>query len=173
MKKILILLLIQILPAYCLATTTNNDSFKMYIEAISLNNQISKNYSIFDATPLMIRDYPHIKNIYYDNVITYLKNELEKQNYKVLYMDAVEIPNSIQADKISTMSIYYTMVGTKPPYKKCVIINAGNDKLLPLWSLMLIVQDESFKFQYYIPSMIKCAGKYFNKNFKGVVTCKR
>ena len=181
MKRILILLLIQILPAHCLATTTNNDSFKMYIEAISLKDTNIKTYIIYDGTNDMKEKYKssdiNAKYIYSPEVSTYLENELEKQNYKVYNSKKIDESNIFKAGKISLVGLYYYTIKNSIIYEKYIHIRSiklnNNFETIPTWSVMLFVPDESSNFQYYIPSMIKCAGKYFNKNFKGIVTCKR
>lgn len=44
----------------------------------------------------------------------------------------------------------------------------------PLWTMMLGIENEVPSHnELFLMSMIKCAAPYFNKNFKGVVTCKR
>jgi hypothetical protein len=189
MQRILILLLTSILPTYCLATATNNGSFKMFIEAIALNNQISTTYLPYDGTNDMKEKYKSnssFKFIYYPEVFTYLKDELEKQNYKVYIPQKIDKSNKsskdiFKTDELSFVVIYYYTdyhtTRTSTICEKYIHIKGAkmnnNFETIPMWSILLVVHDESFNFQYYIPSMIKCAGDYFNKNFKGIVTCKR
>jgi len=182
MQRILFLLIIQVLLNGCLGSTYDtHDSFKMYIEAISLNNHNPTHYVINDFTPeIKKRKNKHnFVYTYHREVLTYFKNELEKQNYTVYIADK---GNSFRfpIDKTLVAPIYYGMQKTETEtedFVKLIQIRAGklNNEflLLPSWSVMLVVLDNSDNFQYYIPSMIKCAGDYFNKNFKGIVTCKR
>lgn len=169
MKRILILLLIQILPTYCLATTTNNDSFKMSVIAISLNNQISKNYSIFDEIKnnRLINQSVDINFFvsYYPEVQKILESELEKENYN--------INKNIKKHNQPYIRLNYAMKREENLFYKGIAIEACNPNGSPLWQVALGAFDDISDLRIYIPSMIKCAGKYFNKNFRGVVTCKR
>jgi len=186
--------LIQVTFSCCFAKDTDN-SFKMRIDAISLNNQTIKDYYIHTWTKN--RNYlPEIKSYdvlydYYPEATLILEQELNKQNYKkvkdnINYNDPIYL-TMIKISFRYYMHVYwdskesfyskeypYDLKSINTPYHKAIKIEVEtNEDKTPLWEISIEVQDDNYNLRIYIPSMIKCAAPYFNKNFKGTVTCKR
>lgn len=160
MQKILFLLIIQVLLNGCLGSTYDtHDSFEMYIKATSLNTETLKKYHVVDDIlkhqSTIQKDESFSCLFYYPEAQIFLKNELKKQEYQIILHNHNNQPY---------ISLFYVRNG--------ILIRANNPDDSPLWELALVAYKVD-NLRIHIPSMIKCAGKYFNKNFKGIVTCKR
>lgn len=168
MKKIfLIVWVVALFPMYCFGNKVNNSSFQMQIDAISLNNQTKKDFYIVDTmTKSMFKPQPDVYQLYFSEVRLILEKELKSQNYKknedYTTTNRIDLYYSVSANRLVGNWIKYVTIEVKNNYT--------NE---PLWHIALAVNDNSSQLRFYIPSMIKCAAPYFNKNFKGVVTCKR
>ncbi len=193
MKKIFLIVLVALSPMYCLGNNVDN-SFKMKIDAISLNNQITKDYYITDYMdihkdrPIFIdqKNERYSQFMYYQEAALLLEQELNKQQYKKIlniYADVTYTSISLQYSLFYSPKEYYsfqnkeypyTTVTVYTPFHKSISIEAKNNYTKsPFWLVEMEVRDDNINLRMYIPSMIKCVAPYFNKNFKGTVTCKR
>ncbi len=171
MKKIfLIVLVIALFPMYCFGNKVDNSSFKMLIDAISLNNQTTKDFYIVDimtqyiGTPKLIAKKHDSHHEYFSEVTSILEKELKSQDYK----------KNEDYTATNRIDLYYSLLMGDVTWLKHVTIESKNNYTNePLWHIALFVNDNNSQLRFYIPSMIKCAAPYFNKNFKGIVTCKR
>jgi len=137
----------------------------------------------------------------YKSAFTYLHRELENKGYKMSsFPDGVsnskkdtKFPISIGLKYIQSFDPLMFYVGIRGqehtvPNQKNVQLTyedvarwmANKDEKSPmlfyepLWTISLIVENElPAHSELLFISMIKCAAPYFNKNFKGIVTCKR
>ena len=143
---------------------------KIKVKAISTNSNSKKlfytNWSY--ATFTINKKGKFIESPCCIEITRFLKKELVKNNYiATSYRNAdqhIYIYYSV-ADK----PLYYSFTGFIFP--KMVIITSLNYESAPLWKVSLGIYNDEPDIRILLPSIIKCASPYFDRNFEDVVTC--
>lgn len=147
-----------------------NDSFLLSIESISLNRLNKKDRYSFCYSENLYNNSEYLKErkvYYYPELVRLINSELKKHDF--IMCDDQNPPNYKIAPWYSGEQHYIK-------FREFVFGLDAVDfiELSPVWQIKATTKpDNSFNIRITIPSLIKCISPYFNKNFKGTITCKR
>jgi hypothetical protein len=156
------------------------DAFRLYIDSISSNRDSPQEYYLrselvkFDSNGILIENrwglalaQQNYQEVEKDIHLALQKSGYHKAlNFRKPYLN-ISVSYGMGAQDMSKHSM---------PTLYAKVIHAGaydSSKFVPLWTTFCSVQDNSIELRLYLPAMIKCVTPYFNKNFKGTITCKR
>jgi hypothetical protein len=172
---------------------TPHNTFKMYVDATSLNLPHNKEYFEIPYTQNIKEIFPFTKDIK-TNVKYLLKtngyNDLNQNKEKFSLESLLPIYIGFTAYRSNDKPLLIISLRAKNFYLK----NNNEHELLtyqkaftqngkweykksgasPLWNVTLLVEGElPMNAEFIFIAMIKCATPYLNTNFKDIVVCKR
>lgn len=157
-----------------LAADNSTNSFNLDVSAISLGTRPKDGrYHIIDYNDPSKYSTKRDTEQYFPEATSYLALELKKLNYTKAKWDEEEWLKDYDQQLRPTIKVGLHYRILLPPLFRHVAIYASQwDNHIPLWEIQVYGGEEG-SFRITLPSIIKCISPYFDKNFKGIITCKR